>query len=408
DQEREIYLTSTPQGRNSHPNRRYRLEGPRWDQRSKRLRLMPSEVGYEPVGATWDPYTGQRCEGNASCVPICPVQAKYNALKTLKSARRERVDIITQAVASQVEIDPASGRVTGIAYKKYLAPNSPEYTTGTARGKRYVLAAHSVENAKLLLASGIANGSDQVGRNLMDHLVLLTWGLMPERVYSFRGPGSTSNIPVFRDGDFRSYHSPFIVPIDNWGWGWPTGAPDTILNNAVTQLNLFGKKLRDYISDTVTREVLLHFEVEQLPAASNRVTIDPQYVDQLGNYRPVIHYDVSNYERAAFAVAKSISDQIFARIGVEDYTFYNPSEPDYVIYDGAGYTFRGAGHLVGTHRMGSSKHNSVVNREQRTWEHDNLFLVGCGNMPTLGTSNPTLTMAALAFWAAENIIKDLK
>jgi choline dehydrogenase-like flavoprotein len=58
--------------------------------------------------------------------------------------------------------------------------------------------------------------------------------------------------------------------------------------------------------------------------------------------------------------------------------------------------------------MGSSAHDSVVNREQRTWDHSNLFLVGCGNMPTLGTSNPTLTMAALTFWAAENIIKDLR
>jgi choline dehydrogenase-like flavoprotein len=181
-----------------------------------------------------------------------------------------------------------------------------------------------------------------------------------------------------------------------------------MLDNAVSQRNMFGKQLRNYIGDSLTRQVLLHFEVEQLPEPGNRVTIDPQYMDQLGNYRPVIHYDVSNYTRAAFPVAKSISDQMFARIGVQDYTVYNSSEPDYVTYDGTGYTFRGAGHLVGTHRMGFSKSDSVVNREQRTWEHDNLFLVGCGNMPTLGTSNPTLTMAALAFLAAENMIKDLK
>lgn len=406
--EYEIYLTSTPQGRNSHPNPKYRLQAPEWDSRSKRLKLERSGPAYEPVGATWDPYTGQRCEGNASCVPICPVQAKYNALKTLKSARHDRVHIVTQAVATQVEIDKDSGRVTGIVYKKYRSPDSPECTTAIARGKLYVLAAHSVENAKLLLASRIANTSDQVGRNLMDHMVLLTWGLMPERVYSFRGPGSTSNIPVFRDGDFRSRHAPFIIPIDNWGWGWPTGAPDTILDNAVSQRNMFGKQLRKYIGDTVTREVLLHFEVEQSPEPENRVTIDPRYLDKLGNYRPVIHYDISSYTRAAFPVAKSVSDQMFARIGVEDYTTYSPNEPDYVTYEGTGYTFRGAGHLVGTHRMGFSKHDSVVNREQRTWDHSNLFLVGCGNMPTLGTSNPTLTMSALAFWAAENVLKDLQ
>ncbi|HLF25522.1 MAG TPA: GMC family oxidoreductase [Anaerolineae bacterium] len=408
EQEIEVYVTTTPQGRNSTPNRRYRRSAPHWDAASHTLRLEPSDNSYEPVGALWDPYTGQRCEGNASCVPICPVQAKYNALKTLKSSLRANVDLIAQAVASKVELDPASGRVTGIAYKRYHNPDSPEHTVGVARGKVYVLAAHSVENAKLLLASGIANTSDQVGRNLMDHAVLLTWGLMPQPVYSFRGPGSTSNIPVFRDGDFRAHHAAFIVPIDNWGWGWPTGAPDTDLDRAVNRLNLFGKALRKHIEATVTRQVLLHFECEQLPEPSNRITLDPQYVDRLGNYRPVIHYDVSDYIRAAFAAAKRISDQMFARIGVQDYTQYDPTDADYVTYHGAGYSFRGAGHLVGTHRMGFSPHDSVVNREQRTWDHPNLFLVGCGNMPTLGTSNPTLTMAALTFWAAENIIKDLQ
>ena len=57
--------------------------------------------------------------------------------------------------------------------------------------------------------------------------------------------------------------------------------------------------------------------------------------------------------------------------------------------------------------MGTSRSTSVVDPDERTWDHDNLYLVGCGNMPTLGTFNPTLTIAALAFRAAERILKDL-
>ena len=57
--------------------------------------------------------------------------------------------------------------------------------------------------------------------------------------------------------------------------------------------------------------------------------------------------------------------------------------------------------------MGTKPDNSVVNPDQRTWDHDNLYLIGCGNMPTLGTSNPTLTMSALTFKAAEAILKHL-
>ena len=43
----------------------------------------------------------------------------------------------------------------------------------------------------------------------------------------------------------------------------------------------------------------------------------------------------------------------------------------------------------------------------RTWDHPDLYLVGCGSMPTLGTSNPSPTMGALALRAADNMLKEL-
>jgi choline dehydrogenase-like flavoprotein len=408
-----VRVTPTPQGRNSMPNARYRRKGLRWDKALERLvwEPLPQDETYNPVGATWDPYTGQRCEGNANCVPICPVQAKYNALKTFKSAARKRITIIPRAVAFEVEVEGgrerSSGPVTGIKYKRYKDPSASDFEVKIAHGKRYVLAANSVENARLLLASGIANSSDQVGRNLMDHVTLLTWGLAKEPVFPYRGPGSTSNVPVFRDAEFRREHAAFIVPLDNWGWSWPKFSPGSDLDDAVGTKNLFGGALRRYLEETVTRQVFLHFECEQLPEPGNRVTIDDKYRDNLGNHRPVIHYDISNYLRKAFARCKRISDELFRYAGIDDRTSYDPKDSCYFTYDGQGYFFRGAGHLVGTHRMGSSREDSVVDRNQRTWDHHNLFLVGCGNMPTLGTSNPTLTMAALTFWAAENILKDL-
>lgn len=404
-----VSLTSTPQGRNSMPNPSYDRTDIAWDERDGKLSLgRRPGAGYRPVGSVWDPYTGERCEGNASCVPICPVQAKYNALKTLKRARRGTVDVITQAVASKVEIDPDSGRVSGITYKRYDKPGSGVYTTATARGTIYVLAAHSVENAKLLLASNACRTSDQVGRNLMDHTVFFAWGLMPEKVYPFRGPGSTSNIATFRDGEFRRDFAAFIVPIDNWGWSWPAGSPGTDVANAVNMGNLFGKDLRRRLADTIPRQIFIHYECEQLPKADNRVRIDPAYMDILGNYRPVIQYDVDDYTRRSYEVSTAITTQMFAKAGIQNYTQYNTTDPDYLVYNGVGYSFGGAGHLIGTHRMGASRHDSVVDRRQRAWDHENLYLVGCGNMPTIGTSNPTLTMSALAFMAAENILRDLR
>jgi choline dehydrogenase-like flavoprotein len=49
----------------------------------------------------------------------------------------------------------------------------------------------------------------------------------------------------------------------------------------------------------------------------------------------------------------------------------------------------------------------VVDADQRSWEHRNLFVVGSGSFPTMGTSNPTLTMAALALRTSEHLVKEL-
>jgi choline dehydrogenase-like flavoprotein len=167
--------------------------------------------------------------------------------------------------------------------------------------------------------------------------------------------------------------------------------------------------LRDKIEHLVTRQFFTHFECEQTPDPDNRVTISEEYKDQIGNYRPVIHYKATEYMLKAFEATGIVSEQLFKQCGIEDFTVYDPAtNPDYVTYKGKGYSFAGAGHIVGTHRMGSTKEDSVVDSDMRTWDHDNLFLVGCGNMPTLGTSNPTLTMSALTFKAAEAILKQLE
>ena len=100
---------------------------------------------------------GQRCEGNASCIPICPSRAKYTALKTiqqlldLSSLPGISIQVITKAVATDLQVD-ASGRVTHINYLKYEDENLPYATRHRAIGRRFVLAASAIENAKLLLA----------------------------------------------------------------------------------------------------------------------------------------------------------------------------------------------------------------------------------------------------------------
>jgi len=433
-----LTLVPSPQGRNSTPSAAYG--------KTKLIKAASSESGYtlalsdighedyKALGAIWNPYQGERCEGNASCVPICPVQAKYNALKTLKKAlykvnknenleRNPHIQVQAQSVVYKLSVDQADrDKISKIHLRKYVSQEKTDFAEEVidTNDSIVILAANAFENPKILLNSKyivvengqkiektVANSSDQVGRNLMDHMVMLTWGLFPDPVYSYRGPGSTTNISSFRDGNFRSEFSAWISPLDNWGWAWPAFSPGSDLSEFLDQ-GLFGEDLKEALAYRLSRQVLFHFEIEQLPNPNNRVTINDQYLDVLGIPRPVINYELTEYEMRAMEQAKLASDQMFARLGIQDFTRYNATDNNTFVYNNVRYSYNGAGHIVGTHRMGHDKTDSVTDSYCKAWDHPNLYIVGAGNMTTLGTSNPTLTLAAFTIRSVESILKDLE
>lgn len=389
-----LQVRSTPQARNGIPNPKY-----------------GNGKGYKATGAvsTHQAEMGQRCQGNTNCVPICPVQAKYDARRTLFRAMESgRVDLLPQTVASKVRVDPESGRVTEIEYKSYRDADADDHTTGTVRGKVFVLAANAVENARLMLASDLHGSSGLVGRNLMDHAYLLTWALMPEVAGAMRGPLCTSGIEDLRSGSFRRRQAAFRVGIHNDGWGWATASPYSDLDALVDHQNKFGPALRRGLADRISRQVLLAMMVEVLPEESNRVSVDSRYLDQLGNPRPVISYSIPEYTLAGVASARRLSRRIYQRLGADDHTTYDSHAYGWMTYEGESYVIRGGNHWAGTHLMGTSPENSVVDFRQRSWDHENLYLAGAGSMPSIGTANTTLTLSALCFQSAEHIADDLR
>ncbi|KMQ65213.1 hypothetical protein ACM46_11225 [Chryseobacterium angstadtii] len=433
-----LLMVPSPQGRNSVPNPKYG--------KTKIIKAEPTHAGYKlaldgsekeeykALGSVWNPYMGERCEGNASCVPICPVQAKYNALKTLKKAlykvnendnlkRNPHIEIQAQSVVYKLSVDQENhDRISKIHIRKYASREKTAFVEEAVdtSDSIVILAANAFENPKILLNSKytvnengqkvqktVANRSDQVGRNLMDHMVMLTWGLFPEPVYPYRGPGSTTNISSFRDGSFRSEFSAWISPLDNWGWSWPTISPSSDVAEFLND-GLFGAELKEALTHRLSRQVLFHFEIEQLPNPNNRVTINDQYMDVLGIPRPVIHYELTDYEKRAMEQAKLASDQMFEKLGIEDFTTYNATDPNTFLYNNVRYSYNGAGHIVGTHRMGSNPEDSVTDSYCKAWDHPNLYIVGAGNMTTLGTSNPTLTLSAFTIRSVESILNDLQ
>jgi choline dehydrogenase-like flavoprotein len=172
--------------------------------------------------------------------------------------------------------------------------------------------------------------------------------------------------------------------------------------------NTFGSELRRELVARISHQLQLAFQVEVLPTPSNRVTVDPSFTDRLGNMRPVITYNIPEYSLRGVAYARQMARRIFQHTGAKDYTMYDPTDYGYITYEGEGYVVRGGNHLAGTHAMGTSHRDSVVDTHQRSWDHENLYLVGGGSMPSIGSSNITLTLAALCFKTAGHLITQLR
>jgi choline dehydrogenase-like flavoprotein len=391
-------------------------------------------VSSTPAARNSQPYQNRRvCAGNTNCIPICPIQAKYDPSVTLADAvRTGRVDVMYKTVASQVLLDK-DGRVSGIDYIRYDNENGPATERGRVTGKIYILAGNAIETPRLLLMSkneltpaGVANrkdGKGSVGKYLMDHPLYLAWALAPKPVWGYRGPLSTAGIENCRDGKFRSDRGAFRIEIGNEGWNFAIGDPATTTVDFINGMNfsrtnqenkaLFGADLVAAINDRLSRQFRLGFLVEQSPDDTNTVTLARGITDRLGLERPQINYNLSEYTKRGLAAARTTATAIFNKMGAEEFTTppdrinaddpssfqWPPSEPTRIKYFGAG-------HVVGTYRMGTDGDHSVVNDKQRSWDHDNLYLVGSGTFPTVATANPTLTIAALCLRTADHILKE--
>ncbi len=383
-----------------------------------------------PAGRNSVPYDNRRvCHGNTNCTPICPIQAKYDAAYALhKALATGYVDVMYQTVVDVVTVD-AANKVTGLHYLTYdsiAVPATGGRTgEGTAVGKYYVLAASAIENAKILLNSPtdrgytVANSSGLVGCHLMDHPCYLIWGMMPEgtHAYGYRGPISTSGIESLRDGPFRANRAAWRIEIGNEGWNWPTTDPYTSGLDWIYGSNNGGLNPKSSIAgsndfvtilnDLLTRQFRAAFLVEETADPLNRVQLSDTHVDNLGLKRPVVSYRLSNYVMAGFRQARVASAEFMRRIGAQQFTAFDPTAGTKFSFEGQDYNYAGAGHVCGTHIMGTTIDNSVVDSWQRSWNHDNLYIAGCGSMPSIGTENPTLTMVAVADRTVQQLLQRL-
>jgi choline dehydrogenase-like flavoprotein len=333
------------------------------------------------------------CCGNATCVPICPIGAKWDGGMHAAKAEAAGARLVPEAVVFRVEVGADGGRVERVRFRR------PDGSLGEARGRIFVLAAHAIETPKLLLMSrsertprGVANSSDAVGRYLMGQIDQVAIGLTRDPVYPYRGPVGTSGVVESRDGPFRSREAACGTSLSNAGWVRALGPLEYGAEQA--RRGLRGSALARAVKERVSRELMIGSTAEMLPDAENRVVPAFDRPDGAGLPRPRIAFRIDDYAKRGLAAAMERQDRIFATLGATEVRTF-PMESSTAI-------------ILGTARMGSDSRTSVVDPALRAHDHRNLFIVGGSAFPTAGVLPPTLTIAALALRAAATIQGELR
>ncbi|WP_026879275.1 GMC family oxidoreductase [Ignatzschineria larvae DSM 13226] len=350
----------------------------------QRVRDRLSPLGYrfvhEPCARATVKFENRpACAGNNNCMPICPIGAMYSGISDVEKAEKAGAILLTDATAYRINRGKEN-KIESIDYRSSKGEDKQ------LTAKYFVIAAHGLETPKLLLMSDVANSSDQVGRNLMDHSGAGLQFIADEEVWPGRGSIEYGVIVNHRDGDFRKKHAAMRH-------GFTNSNPNLTLTQNLIEQGYLGTELDEKIRYQASRWVDISTVFEMLPDPNNTVRPSTTRKDALGIPMLTVHYNVADYVKNAREVAYQDYAKIVAEMGEK------------VIVDRTG--FQNRDHLMGTVIMGDNPKDSVVNHECRTWDHPNLFLATTGVIPASGVVNPTLTGVALSIRLAEIIDREI-
>ena len=273
-------------------------------------------------------------------MPVCPIGAMYSGVVHVEHAEKAGAELRTDATAYRLE-KGEGGKIAAVHYRS----SKGDDVRLTAR--YFVVACHGLETPKLLLISEVANSSDQVGRNLMDHSGIGLQFLADEPLWQGRGQIQQGGIFNWRDGPFRASHAAIKHAPSNY-------VPNTGRRPAAAR----GRRARLRARPPHPRRgVALGRHLDGVrDAAEPRPTgsqPNPNRQDALGIPMLKVHYDIDDYVKAARPVAMNDFRNFVSGMGGE------------VVVDDTGWQNRD--HLMGSVIMGADPANSVVDGDCRTY-----------------------------------------
>ncbi|PZX12387.1 choline dehydrogenase-like flavoprotein [Palleronia aestuarii] len=325
------------------------------------------------------------CQQTGFCFQGCKWGAKWSTAYTEIPAGEEtgNLEVRERCHASRIEHDD-TGRVTGVVYF------DADGVEQRQAARLVCVAGNTIESPRLLLNSssnmfpdGLANSSGQVGRNYMRHVTGTVYGIFDKPVRMWRG---TTMAGIVQD---EAHHDPsrgFVggYELETLSLGLPFMA-------AFLNPGAWGREFTTAL-DSYENMAGMWIVGEDMPQEGNRVTLDPDAIDQHGLPIPVVHYDDHPNDIAMRDHAYERGMAIYDAVGATR-TLPTPPYP--------------STHNLGTNRMSERPEDGVVDRWGRAHDVPNLFVSDGSQFTTGAAENPTLTIVALAIRQADHIAREM-
>ena len=362
------------------------------------LVITPSHKARLPV----DHGDRSACCGAGTCWLFCPADARYSCLTThLKNLHQSpQVAILDMVTVSRlVQTDDRIREA--IAFDR-------EGNEIRIEAEIFILAANAIENARILLLSqfhyletGFKSRSKAIGKYLTDQVgirlpVNLPYNLYPGHEKTIQSTHSLS----FYDGPFRERYSSIVVEVFLIESPFASSLitknehAQTLIINQI-QKGYYGNELREQVLLNSLGNFTLHLEMEMMAEERNCVELHHSRKNQFGD--PIAEFQFSIWDQEYLDRSRNFYFEQFKNI-VEDAGGKV----------GAGSPRNSFEHMLGTCRMGTDPYESVVDENLKSHDHKNLYVVGGSAFPTAGSTNPTLTIVALALRCGSYLRNNLK
>ncbi len=348
------------------------------------------EAGYHPFHAPCGVMLNEQQPQFSACIRCkdcdgfpCLVHAKADAdvLGVRPALQHSNVTLLTGALVVKLNTNAAGTAVTEVVVER-------EGRQETYQGSIVVVSGGASNSAKLLLQSandrhphGLANGSDQVGRNYMFHNSVAVLAISKE-------PNPTKFQKTLGLNDYYFGDPDFDYPMGNLQMVGKSSAPMYKGEKPIEA----GLAPMFTLDEVAKHAVDFWLSTEDLPTSDNRVTVERD-----GNIK--LNYTPTNKESKDRLYNKLKS--MLNHLGMHQHLIHRN------MYMKNDIEIGGVAHQAGTCRFGADPQTSVLDTNCKAHELDNLYVVDTSFFPSIGAVNPALTAMANALRVGDHLLERL-